>query len=58
MPTFEYKVKIQADNDAEARKILKALFDIKKSVEKDDLILFSQKVKEKPGLVKKAKKFL
>ena len=58
MPTFEYKVKIQANNSDEAKKILAALFDIKKSVETEDLIFFAQKVKEKPGLVKKAKKFL
>jgi hypothetical protein len=58
MPTFEYKVKIQATNSDEAKQILGALFDIKKSVETDDLIFFAQKVKEKPGLVKKAKKFL
>lgn len=58
MPTFEYKVKIQATNSDEAKQILSALFDIKKSVETDDLIFFAQKVKEKPGLVKKAKKFL
>ena len=58
MPTFEYKVKIQATNSDEAKQILAALFDIKKSVETDDLIFFAQKVKEKPGLVKKAKKFL
>lgn len=58
MPTFEYKVKIQANDSNEAKQILSALFDIKKSVETDDLIFFAQKVKEKPGLVKKAKKFL
>ncbi len=58
MPTFEYKVKIQANNNDEAKQILAALFDIKKSVDSDDLIFFAQKVKEKPGLVKKAKKFL
>jgi hypothetical protein len=58
MPTFEFKVKIQANNSDEAKHILNALFDIKKSVETKDLILFANKVKEKPGLVKKAKKFL
>ncbi len=58
MPSFEFKVKIQAKDNAEAKKILAAMFDIKKSVTTEDLLIFSKAVKEKPGLVKKAKMFL
>jgi len=38
METFEFKVKIQANNNEEAKKILKGLFNIKRSVEPKDLI--------------------
>ncbi len=58
MASFEFKVKIQAKDNAEAKKILAAMFDIKKSVSADELLLFAKAVKEKPGLVKKAKMFL
>ncbi len=58
MQAFEYKVKIQAEDSAQAKKILKALFDIKKSVSTDDLFKFSKAIVEKPGLVKRAKMFL
>ena len=58
METFEFKVKIQANTSEEAKQILTALFDIKKSISTEDLIFFADKVKEKPNLVKKAKKYL
>jgi len=58
MPTFDFKVKIQAKDNAEAKKILKALFDIKKAVSTDDLLFFSSAIVKKPGLVKQAKRFL
>lgn len=58
MQTFEFKVKIQANNNEEAKKILTALFDIKKAVSTEDLMLFAKAVKEKPGLIKKAKMFI
>jgi len=58
MPTFDFKVKIQAKDNTEAKKILKALFDIKKAVNTDDLLFFSSAIVKKPGLVKKAKMFL
>lgn len=58
MQIFEYKVKIQAEDSVEAKKILTALFDIKKSVSTEDLLFFAKAVKEKPSLVKKAKMFL
>lgn len=38
METFEFKVKIQANTNEEAKKILKGLFNIKRSVEPEDLI--------------------
>ncbi len=58
MGTFEYNVKVQAKDSAEAVRILTALMDIKKSMSADDLILFARKVKENPTLIQKAKLFL
>ncbi len=58
MKIFEYKVKIQANNSIEAKNILSALFDIKKSVSTEDLLVFAKAIKEKPSLVKKAKMFI
>ena len=58
METFEYKVKIQAKTSTEAKKILSALFDIKKALPTEDLFLFAEAIKEKPSLIKKAKMFL
>ena len=58
MEAFEFKVKIQAKDNEEAKKILTALFDIKKAVSTDDLILFAKAIKEKPSLVKKARMFI
>jgi hypothetical protein len=58
METFDFTVKIQAVTKEDAIKILTALMDLKKSTSKDDLILFAKKIKEKPGLIQKAKLFL
>jgi len=58
MQPFEFKVKIQASDNAQAKKILTALFDIKKGLSDKDLFLFAKAVKEKPNLIKKAKMFL
>ena len=58
MPTFEFKVKIQASDNTQAKQILTVLFDIKKALSDKDLFLFAKAVKEKPNLIKKAKMFL
>jgi hypothetical protein len=58
MPNFEFKVKIQAENRDEAKKVLAGMFDIKKAVSTEDLIFFATAIKEKPSLVKKAKMFI
>ncbi len=58
METFEYKVKIQAKDSSEAKKVLSVLFDIKKALSTEDLFLFAEAVKKKPSLIKKAKMFL
>jgi len=58
MEAFEFKVKIQAKDNSEAKQILTALFDIKKAVNTADLLTFAKAIKEKPSLVKKAKLFL
>jgi hypothetical protein len=58
METFDFTVKIQARTKEDAIQILTALMDLKKSTSKEDLILFAKKIKEKPGLIQKAKLFL
>ena len=58
MQTFEFKVKIEAETKEKAKKILTALFDIKKSVSDSDLVFFANAIKNNPKLVKKAKMFM
>lgn len=62
MTTFEYKVKIEAQSQEEAKEILQAMFDLMKTTRQElstrDFIDFARKIKEKPGLVKKAKMFI
>jgi len=55
---FEFKVKIQAKNNEQAKKLLKAMFDIKKALKDDDLLLLAKSLKDNPSLIKKAKLFL
>lgn len=62
MTTFEYKVKIEAQSQEEAKEILQAMFDLMKTTRQElstrDFVDFARKIKEKPGLVKKAKMFI
>lgn len=58
MEKFEFKVKIQAENNTRAKVLLTALFDIKRVLSEEDLLLLADKIKKKPELVKKAKRFL
>ena len=58
MAQFEFKVKVEATSNANAKQVLTALFDIKKSLSDEDLIGLAKIVKEKPHLIKKAKMFL
>jgi hypothetical protein len=62
MTTFEFKVKIDAQNQNEAREVLQAMFDLMKTTRNElstkDFIDFAKKIKEKPGLVRKAKMFI
>jgi len=58
METFEFKVKIQAKSNDEAKRILTAMFDIKKAVSVEDLQFFADAITKNPGLVKKAKMFM
>ena len=61
MNAFEFKVKIEAESNEEAKEILQAMFDLMKTTRNElctkDFIDFAKKVKAKPGLVKKAKMF-
>jgi len=58
METFEFKVNIQASSNKDAKQVLSAMFEIKKSLSDEDLIGLAKIIKEKPHLVKKAKMFL
>jgi hypothetical protein len=62
MPTFDFKVKIEAENNEEAREVLTSMFDIMKTIRREtstqDFIEFGAKLKAKPSWVKKAKMFI
>lgn len=58
MVQFEFKVKIEAKDNAVAKKLLTAMFEIKKALNDADLFLLAKSVKENPNLIKKAKRFL
>jgi len=62
MTTFEFKVKIDADSNEEAKAILQAMFDLMKTTRSElsteDFIDFAKKIKAKPSLVRKAKMFI
>lgn len=55
---FTFNVKIDAPTNEKAREALQAMIDLKKSMSHEDLLLFSKKVKENPGLIASAKKWL
>jgi len=58
MPTYEYKVKIEAENEVQAKAAMQAMVDLKKSLSHADLLLLAKTAKEKPHLLQTAKKFL
>ena len=62
MTSFEFKVKIEAESNDEARAILQAMFDLMKTTRSElstaDFIDFAKKIKAKPSLVRKAKMFI
>jgi hypothetical protein len=55
---YTYNVKIDAPSSDKAKEALQAMFDLKKAMSHEDLILFAKKVKENPGLIQTAKKWL
>lgn len=55
---FEFKVKIQSSSNANAKQVLAAMFDIKKALKDDDLLLLAKSLKANPSLINKAKMFL
>ncbi|MBI4946298.1 MAG: hypothetical protein HY840_07850 [Bacteroidetes bacterium] len=55
---FTFNVKIDAPTSEKAREAIQAMIDLKKSMSHEDLLLFAKKVKEKPGLIQTAKKWL
>ena len=62
MKTFEFTVKIEAENKEEAREVLLSMFDIMKTVRSEtstkEFIEFGKKLKNNPSLVRKAKMFI
>jgi len=58
MQTYQFTIRIEAQTSEEAKQIVAALIDLKKSMTTPDLLLFSRKIKEKPALVQKAKMFI
>jgi hypothetical protein len=62
MKTFEFKVKIEAENNDEARALLQSMFDLMKTTRSElstaEFIYFASKIKAKPSLVRKAKMFI
>ena len=55
---FTFNIKIDAPTIEKAKEALQAMINLKKSMSHEDLLLFSQKVKEKPNLIQTAKKWL
>lgn len=55
---FTFNVRLDAPTIEKAKEALQAMIDLKKSMSHEDLLLFSKKVKEKPGLIQTAKKWL
>ena len=58
MEKFEYKVKVQASSKDMSKRLLKAMFDIKAKLSEDDLLSLASLLKENPGLIKQAKRYL
>ncbi len=62
MALFEYKVKIEATTDIEAKQVLGAMFDLMKTTRQEtstkEFIEFAEKIKKKPSLIHKAKLFI
>jgi len=62
MTAFEFKVKIEAENNDEAKLILSAMFDIMKTARSEtstkDFLAFAAKIKKDPSLVRRAKMFI
>ncbi len=62
MNTFEFNVKIEAENSEQAKALLTAMFDIMKTAKAqtsaNDFIKMANKIKAKPALVKQAMLFM
>ena len=62
MTQFEFKVKIEAISNEEAKQVLQAMFDVMKTTRSTlstkDFIDFARKIKGNPSLVKKAQFFI
>lgn len=58
MPEFKFTFNVKANSKEEAMEIVKALQIVYQKVSKEDLVKLSNAINKKPGLVKKALKFI
>jgi hypothetical protein len=58
MQDFSFTIKIRANTQAEAKEQAQALVNLKNALSPADLLLFSRKVQENPGLIQTAKNWL
>ena len=62
MNSYEFKVRIEAENPEQSKEVLQAMFDLMKTVRSelstDEFIKFASTIKTKPSLIHKAKFFL
>jgi hypothetical protein len=58
MQDFSFTIKIRANSQAEAKKQAQALVNLKNALSPEDLLLFSDKVQENPGIIQTAKQWL
>lgn len=53
----EYEITIEAETSQECDHVMQALLDVKKALKPAELIKLATKIKNDPGLLKKAKAF-
>lgn len=58
MAEYSFKLKVEASNEEEARKVAVAMNDIYKLASNADIVTLANAVKNKPGLIKKALKWI
>ena len=57
MAKEEYEITIEADSSEKCDKVMEAIMNLKKSLTSDEIIKLGNKIKNDPGLIKKARTF-